>query len=134
MQISYPYIVWNNVPKFHENRASSFWAMRQSMCVIVVSPPTPGAGAHKLDRYPFRKTSYPRSEKWKNHKNSTNSKMNFYIIFITIFFLRFILKTFQGGEDPRYKHPSQHFPSSEGGPGPGLIYIFFTYCYIISSM
>ena len=24
MQISYPYIVWNKVPKFHENRASSF--------------------------------------------------------------------------------------------------------------
>ena len=24
MQISYPYIVWNNVPMFHENRASSF--------------------------------------------------------------------------------------------------------------
>ena len=38
MQISYPYIVWNNVQKLHENRASSFWAMLQSMCVIVVSP------------------------------------------------------------------------------------------------
>ena len=38
MQISYLYIVWNNVPKFHGNRASCFRAMRQSMCVIVVSP------------------------------------------------------------------------------------------------
>ena len=24
MQISNPYIAWNNVPKFHENRASVF--------------------------------------------------------------------------------------------------------------
>ena len=38
MQISYSYIVWNNFPKFQENRASNFWDMRQSMCVIVVSP------------------------------------------------------------------------------------------------
>ena len=36
MQISYPYIAFNNVPLFQENRASSFWDMRQSMCVIVV--------------------------------------------------------------------------------------------------
>ena len=59
MQINYPYIVWNNVAKFHENRASSFCAMRQSMCEIVVSPmwgdTALWAGAHKLDRYPFRK-------------------------------------------------------------------------------
>ena len=50
MQISYTYIVWNNVPTFHENRAS-FWAMRQSMCVIVVSPkwgiPHQGVGQGK---------------------------------------------------------------------------------------
>ena len=31
MQISYPYIFWNNVPKFQENGD-----MRKSMCVIVV--------------------------------------------------------------------------------------------------
>ena len=36
MQISYPYIVLNNVREFQENRASSFWDMRQSMCVIEV--------------------------------------------------------------------------------------------------
>ena len=48
----------------NENRDSSFWAMRQSMCVIVVSPPTLGAGAIG-------------SEKWENHKNSANSTINF---------------------------------------------------------
>ena len=36
MQISYPYIVWNNFPKFQKNCESSFWDMRQSMCIIVV--------------------------------------------------------------------------------------------------
>ena len=57
IQINYLYIVWNNVPKFHENSASSFWAMCLNMCVIVVSlwGTTLGVGAHKLDRYPFRK-------------------------------------------------------------------------------
>ena len=59
MQISYPFIVWNNVPKFHENRVGSFRAMRQSLCVYCgvtkVGDTTLGAGAHKLDRYPFRK-------------------------------------------------------------------------------
>ena len=58
MQISYPYIVWNNVPKFYENRVSSFWDMHQSMCVSVVSPKlgdtTSGAGAYELDCSPFR--------------------------------------------------------------------------------
>ena len=81
MQISYPYIVWNNVPKFHENRASSFWAMRQSLCVIVVSPPTLAVGAHKLDRYPFRKT---RKSQEQNH-----TKIKFYIIFIFFFYYRY---------------------------------------------
>ena len=38
MQINYPNIVWNNVSKFYENHASSFWAMCQSMCRIVVLP------------------------------------------------------------------------------------------------
>ena len=52
MQISYPYIVWNNFPKFQENRASSFWDMGQSMCIIIVyGDTTPGY----LDRYPFWK-------------------------------------------------------------------------------
>ena len=62
MQISYPCIVWNNVPKVHENHASSFQAMHQSMCVSVVSPKCGdttwgglGAGAHKVDHSPFRK-------------------------------------------------------------------------------
>ena len=56
MQISYPYIVWNNFRKFQENRASSFWDMRQSMCVIVVGEYHYRRGrAHKLDRYPFGK-------------------------------------------------------------------------------
>ena len=59
MQISYPYIVWNNVTKFHENRASNFWAFRQIKYVgIVVLPEgdtTLGAGPNKLDRYPFIK-------------------------------------------------------------------------------
>ena len=31
MKINYPCIVWNNVPKFHENRDSRFWTMRQSV-------------------------------------------------------------------------------------------------------
>ena len=58
MQIRYPYIVWNNFPKFQENRSSSFWDMRQSMWVIVVGKyhySGVGGGAHKLDRYPFSK-------------------------------------------------------------------------------
>ena len=40
MQISYPwpYIVWNNFPKFQENSASSFLDMGQSICEIVVGP------------------------------------------------------------------------------------------------
>ena len=53
MQISHPYIAWNNV-KIHENRASSFWAMRQSMCVSVVLPkwgiPLRGRGPVKNHR------------------------------------------------------------------------------------
>ena len=36
MQIRYRYNVQENFPKFQENRASSFWDMRQSMWVIVV--------------------------------------------------------------------------------------------------
>ena len=60
MQISYPYIVWNNFPKFQKNRARSFWNMHQSMCIIVVLPWWEvllwgGRRPHKLDRYPFRK-------------------------------------------------------------------------------
>ena len=31
LQICYPHIVWNNVLKFHENRASSFWAICLSL-------------------------------------------------------------------------------------------------------
>ena len=57
MQISYPYIVWNNFPKFQENRASSFWDMRQSMCMHnwgMGIPPRRG-GVTRLGRYPFRK-------------------------------------------------------------------------------
>ena len=30
----YPYIVWNNVPKFLENCASSFWVMCLCMCIM----------------------------------------------------------------------------------------------------
>ena len=82
MQFSYPCVVWNNIPKFHENCASSFWAMKQSMCVIVVSPKvedtTLRVGEHKLDCY--HKHCYKldrrgraggviRSDKWENHKN-----------------------------------------------------------------
>ena len=61
MQISYPNIIWNNFPKFQENRASSFWDVRQSMCIIVVwgyHPKGPWGGeggSHRQDRYPFRK-------------------------------------------------------------------------------
>ena len=55
MQISCPYIVWNNFPKFQENRARSFRDMRQSTCVIVVGDTTIGGVAHKLDRYPSGK-------------------------------------------------------------------------------
>ena len=60
MQISYPYIVWNNFPKFQENRASNFRDMRQSMCIIVVwgNYPRGEGGSHKLDRYPFRKMDF----------------------------------------------------------------------------
>ena len=36
MQISYPYNFGNNVPKFQESRASSFWDMRKNMGVIAV--------------------------------------------------------------------------------------------------
>ena len=36
MQISYPYIFWNNVPKIEENQLNSFCDMCKSMCVIVV--------------------------------------------------------------------------------------------------
>ena len=54
MNIHYCYIVWNNVQKFHENRAISFWAMRQSMCASVVAAHF-RAGAQKLDHYKFRK-------------------------------------------------------------------------------
>ena len=88
MQISYPYIFWNNVTKFQENCASSFWDMRKSMRVIVVVE-YQGGGAHKLDRYPFRK-------KWEDHKNNTHTKIKFYIIFIKFFFfLWWILKVLQ---------------------------------------
>ena len=31
-------IVWNSVKKFHENCASHFWAVCQSMCISVVLP------------------------------------------------------------------------------------------------
>ena len=59
MQISYPYIVWKNVPKFHENRASSFLSYAPKCArncgVTIVWDTTLGAGAHKLYRYPFRK-------------------------------------------------------------------------------
>ena len=34
MQISYTYIVFNNFPKFQENRDGGFWDMCQSMCII----------------------------------------------------------------------------------------------------
>ena len=50
MQITYLYIVWN-FPKFQEHPASSFWDMRQRMCIIIVV----WGGAHRLDRYPFMK-------------------------------------------------------------------------------
>ena len=55
MRISCPYIVWNNVPKFQENGASSFLDLRKSMCVIVVWEYHYRGGAYKLDRYPFKK-------------------------------------------------------------------------------
>ena len=59
MQINYPHIVWNNFPKFQENRASSFWDMRRSMCVTVGGNTTivtiAKEGGHELDRYPFVK-------------------------------------------------------------------------------
>ena len=58
MQISYPYIFWNNVPKFQEIRASSFWAMRKSMCVIVAGEyHNRGGGAQ------IRSLSVQKSEK-----------------------------------------------------------------------
>ena len=82
MQISYPYIFWNNIPKFQENRVSSFWDMRKSMCVIVVG------------EYHYRGGGR------ENHKNKTHTKIKFYIIFISFFFLWWILKVLQivGGQ------------------------------------
>ena len=70
VQISHPYVVWNNFPKFQENRSSSFWDMRQSMCVIVVG------GYH----YRGRAGGVIRSEKLENQKNSPNTKIKFLIL------------------------------------------------------
>ena len=46
IQIRCPYIVWNNFPKFQENRESSFWDMRQSMCEILVGEYHYRGGGH----------------------------------------------------------------------------------------
>ena len=42
-----------------------------------------------------------RSENWENNKNSTHTKIKFYIIFILIFLLRWILKILQIGVGAR---------------------------------
>ena len=81
MQISYNYIVWNNVPKFLENRASSFWAMRQSMWVIIVVSLKWGLPA-TLEGGGRTNQIVIRSEKFENHKKSSHSKIKFYMIFM----------------------------------------------------
>ena len=55
MQICYPYIVRKNFPKFYENPASSFWDMRQSMCIIVVVEYHYGGGSAQTNHYSFGK-------------------------------------------------------------------------------
>ena len=94
MQISYPYIVWDNFPKFQENHASNFWDMRQSMGIIGhywgMGIPNQGGGrVHWLDRYLFR------GENKKITRRVPIQKLKFYILF---FFL-WILKVLQIGED-----------------------------------
>ena len=94
-QISYPYIVWNNVPKFNENCASSFWAMHQSMCVSVVSTKL------GIPLWGCTNKFVIHSEKLENHKISTHSKLKFHIILILLFFfdgyLNFYKQGSQGG-------------------------------------
>ena len=60
-----------------------------------------------------------RSENWEHHKNSTHTKIKFYIIFIIIIFSTIDIKILQMG--------------GQGGQ-PGAGFIFFAHYYIISSM
>ena len=107
MQIRYLNIVWNDVPKFHENHVSRFWDMRQSMCIIVLGGyHSRGRGAQTrslsvqknekitrtvffmIDIKSFSNWEWPGgvicSEKWENLKNSTHTKIKLYIFFSMI--------------------------------------------------
>ena len=77
-----------------------------------------------------------RSEKWENHKNSTNSKMNFYLIFITIFFSTIYIKNLprMGRSKIQTSKSAFSFVGGRSGAGFNIYIYFFAYYYIISSM